>query len=250
MTLLLLFISLFLHHIPSFAGDLNQQIVGGVPATKGEFPFIVSIQGDDGHFCGGSLIRKDWVLTAAHCVQDGGVSHIYVGLYNTSSTGEAEHFRPAAIFYDPEFNMDTMDHDYALIRLDGESKLAPVPLNQNDVADGTNTTTAGWGTVKEGDFSLPNILRKVDVPLVSKETCEKSYPKKITDRMLCAGLAKGGKDSCQGDSGGPLLIKKNGQPLLIGIVSWGEGCARAKYYGIYSKVSAGLGWINSKLEAK
>jgi trypsin len=94
---------------------------------------------------------------------------------------------------------------------------------------------------------LPAKLQKVDVPLVTTDECNKSYKNQIGDTMLCAGYPNGGKDSCQGDSGGPLVANDvaTNQRYLIGVVSWGQGCARAKYYGVYSKVSAAFDWINT-----
>ena len=95
------------------------------------------------------------------------------------------------------------------------------------------------------------MLQKVNVPLVSKAACndKAAYGGDITDTMLCAGYKSGGKDSCQGDSGGPLVVTDaNGETVLAGVVSWGEGCARANKYGIYSKVSSAISWIADKMK--
>ena len=218
-------------------------IVGGEEATKGEFPFIVSLQDSNGHFCGGSLIAKDWVLTAAHCVADGAPDSVVIGVHDQTVNSGTETFRPAAVIAHPSYNSDTMDYDYALIRLSGESTFPPISLEASLPAKGESVTTAGWGVTREGSFTLPNILRKVSVPAVSQSACNKAYKNKITDRMVCAGLEQGGKDSCQGDSGGPLLRMAEGKATLVGVVSWGDGCARKKKYGIYSSVPAGLSWI-------
>jgi trypsin len=234
---------------PAFA-RVESKIVGGVEAERGEFPFIVSLQAGS-HFCGGSLIKKNWVITAGHCASETDMpEHIVIGLHDQRDTSKAEIFTPVKVIRHPKYDHGATDYDFALIQLNGDSKFEPVELNSTEfrATDEAMFTTAGWGTIHEGDWGLPDLLQKVDVPFVSTERCLAAYPDQITDRMICAGFEDGGKDSCQGDSGGPLLVKKNGKNTLVGLVSWGEGCARAKKYGVYSRVSAALSWIdeNSK----
>lgn len=221
------------------------KIVGGVPAQTSEFPFIVSLQHSSyGHFCGGSLIKSDWVLTAAHCVDGITPSYIVAGLYKLNDTSKAEKFKPLKIIKHPSWNSSTMDYDYALIQLNGKSSYPAIKLNSNKLNPPLNLTVAGWGTTSEGG-SISNTLLKVTVPLVSKDSCLSAYPGKITDRMICAGYGDGGKDSCQGDSGGPAVFDYNGTRYLAGVVSWGEGCARPNKYGVYSNVASVISWIES-----
>lgn len=227
-----------------FALFSNEKIVGGVEAVKGEFPFLVSLQaGSYGHFCGGSLIKKNWVLTAAHCVEGGYLKGITIGLHNQSDTAGVEKFTALQVLKHPKWDKNTMDYDFALIKLSGDSKYAPIALNAKELTGKVDFVTAGWGTTSEGG-SVSKILLKVGVPLVSQETCAAAYDG-ITDRMICAGFKEGGKDSCQGDSGGPLMTGTGSARVLAGVVSWGEGCAQPNKYGVYSKVNVGLEWINS-----
>lgn len=221
----------------------QEKIVGGVEAVKGEFPFIVSLQGSyGGHFCGGSLIKKDWVLTAAHCVP-GGIKTVVAGLYDQTQTAGAEKFEVDRVIQHPDYNKQPQDYDFALVHLKGESRFPPVVLNRKALSGKIDFVTAGWGYAAEnGD--VENILRKVIVPLVPAKACSAAYPGGITDRMLCAGFDAGGKDSCQGDSGGPLVTGSGAGRVLAGVVSWGEGCARPKKYGVYSKVSSVIDWID------
>lgn len=230
----------------------GQKIVGGVPAEKGELPFQVSLQSSSGgHFCGGSLIKQNWVLTAAHCVQGSSTMKIRVGVHDQKDLAGVETFTAKRIIAHPQFNRSTLDYDYALIQLSGDSTYRTIDLNRTEIdisAAPYNVMTSGWGTTSEGSYALPNILNKVEVPLVTTEACNASdvYGGDITDRMICAGLPEGGKDSCQGDSGGPLFVKQtSGDFSLIGVVSWGEGCARPNKYGVYSKVNVMTAWIDS-----
>lgn len=237
--------------------ELRPNIVGGVVAEKGEFPFQVSLQSSSGsHFCGGSLIKKNWILTAAHCVARWSASNkIVVGLHDQKDKTGTETFTSKKVVAHPQYNSKTTDYDYAVIQLSGDSKFRTADLNKVEIeipeVDQTpfNVWTAGWGTTSEGSYSLPRLLNKVEVPLVTNKACNASnaYNGDITDRMICAGLVQGGKDSCQGDSGGPLFVKQtSGDFLLIGVVSWGEGCARPNKFGVYSKVNAAVDWIEKE----
>ena len=104
----------------------------------------------------------------------------------------------------------------------------------------------GWGTLSSGG-SQPNSLMEAQIPLVSKGRCLNSYPGKIDDSMLCAGLDAGGVDTCQGDSGGPLVCEFNGTWFLEGATSWGQGCAYASKYGVYANVRDLKAWITNHI---
>lgn len=232
----------------------NPTIVGGEEAKVGEFPFMVSLQNPQNgrHFCGGSLIAKNWVLTAAHCVNDSDPVQIRIGLHDLRETQGSEVFTVKRKFIHPEYNRVRYDADYALLELSADSKFKPVKIQaaEVDFEASFDVLTAGWGVTREGSYSTSPKLMKVTMPLVPQKTCQDSYPSSLTDRMICAGLAEGGKDSCQGDSGGPLFYKIKGRYALIGVVSWGEGCARPKKYGIYSRISKEIEWINSTIKSE
>lgn len=238
--------------------EFRPKIVGGVPAEKGEFPFQVSLQSSSGsHFCGGSLIKKNWVLTAAHCVTRWSNSNkIVIGLHDLKDKTDTENFTSVKVISHPQYNSRAFDYDYALIKLNGDSKFRSIELNSTEIdipntdLPPINVWTAGWGTTAESG-SLARVLNKVEIPLVTTEACNATtaYDGDITDRMICAGLIKGGKDSCQGDSGGPLFMTQtSGDFLLLGVVSWGEGCARPNKYGVYSKVNVVVDWISTQTQ--
>ena len=128
------------------------------------------------------------------------------------------------------------------------AKAVGLPAKGSDVKVGDQVRVSGWGYLEEGSYSLPSELRRVDIAVVSRKECNELYSKanaEVTDNMICGGdVANGGKDSCQGDSGGPVVDVKNNQ--VVGIVSWGYGCARKGYPGVYTRVGNFIDWIESK----
>ena len=235
--------------LASLAFSEKPLIVGGVEAERGEFPYIVSLQMNS-HFCGGSLIAKNWVLTAAHCIYTPSVvtrGKVLIGVHSLREPAPEVFAIKQAIKHPRYQERNQFDYDFALIELSGESAFDPVMLNGKDMEVDLEgiSTTAGWGTTKESG-PISQVLMKVDVPLIEQSKCEAAYPGNILDTMVCAGLDEGGKDSCQGDSGGPLVVETElGDHLLVGVVSWGYGCARPGKYGVYSRVSSAVEWIQS-----
>ncbi len=233
-------------------------VVGGQPADPGEWPWQAMVLPGP-YLCGGSLIATDWVLTAAHCVfEEEGVLFapssikVRLGEYDRTRAESGEQVMAVAQIIAHElYDSATNDHDIALLRLASPAlftaKVKPINLlNQSTestlAAPGQAATVTGWGTTKEGGTAA-TLLMEVAVPIVSNVQCDRSYGY-ITDNMICAGYAAGGKDSCQGDSGGPLVVAdENGGWQLSGIVSFGYGCARANYYGVYTRVSQYVEWI-------
>lgn len=232
--------------------EARTTIVGGEEAIPGEFPFMVSLRGFfGGHFCGASLIKKNWVLTAAHCVKGATVWSVALGLHEKKRNSQTERISVKNVIVHPEYSSRNMDYDFALLELAEDSIHEPVALNTTEVeiseeegSEPMMAVVAGWGASYEDDYWPPSALQKVSVPLISQAQCNESYLDTITDRMMCAGYPEGGKDSCQGDSGGPLVMAdENGQPVLVGVVSWGKGCGRKGYPGVYSKVNSVSTWI-------
>lgn len=220
---------------------IPQKIVGGSVAGASDNPFQVALltksvaNNFDAQFCGGTLVKANVIVTAAHCSDFVTASQVQVltGTRNLDGTGVRRNVTKIAIH--PSWNSNTMDYDVAVWTLStSTSGISFASLASATPATGTNLLVTGWGALSEGG-SFPTTLRKVTVPVVSTTNCNdaNSYNGQITARMMCAGFDAGGKDSCQGDSGGPLAQGS----VLTGIVSWGDGCARANKHGIYTRVS-------------
>jgi len=235
------------------------RIVGGEEAADGEFPWQVSLRSIGAlgatHFCGGSIIDKDWILTAAHCCANQVPATMHVvagGIKLNNFENEEENRNLDHIISHPDYSSATISNDACLLKLKESLEFTEfvqpiaLPAAGQDTPAGTDCIVTGWGTLSEGALGLPNVLHKVTVPVVSDEDCNAAYQGaggSVADSMICAGLEEGGKDSCQGDSGGPFFCGEKGSEELIGIVSWGYGCARRGYPGVYTENSYFIDWI-------
>jgi len=190
------------------------------------------------------LITPEYILTAAHCTQGSGATKVRVGGHKVSefTSDSCVEERDATIINHPNYNPSTVENDISLLKLASPVSYKPIEhLDSSEspysVIDGLSTTVLGWGSLQEGGSS-PDTLQKVEVPIVSNTVCNQQYSGDITESMMCAGVENGGKDACQGDSGGPLVAYDDfGLPRLLGVVSWGIGCARKGFAGVYTRVS-------------
>ncbi len=245
---------------PVYASSAQTRIIGGTAATEGDWPWIVSVEYAstastdpyNSHFCGGSLIASNWVLTAAHCAEDQTASGIVVrvGAYDLSSTATAGTLSAVdRILIHPGYDSSTYDNDLALLHLKtsmSSETLAPIGYSSmSSLAAGTSLTVMGWGaTIENSPYNYPSVLRQVTIPLISDSTCASAYPDAITGNMVCAGEMSGGKDSCYGDSGGPLIYGSDASSAQqVGVVSWGDGCAEANKPGVYTRVANYIDWL-------
>lgn len=224
--------------------DVTPMIIGGDETTIEDNPFVVALTTPDGfQFCGGTIVAPTKVLTAAHCTDGSDPADIRVVAGRTTlSAGGGTTAGVTDIWIHPDWNSAALTSDASVLTLDTPLTEEPLalaaPADADLYAAGANSTVLGWGVTESGSAS--DTLRKVDVPVTSDADCTTSYPNDYdAATMVCAGLAEGGKDSCQGDSGGPLVgVTADGTRKLIGIVSWGQGCAEPNFYGVYGRVSA------------
>ncbi|NXT23322.1 TMPS9 protease, partial [Syrrhaptes paradoxus] len=233
------------------------KIVGGSTAARGEWPWQVSLWlRRKEHKCGAVLIADRWLLSAAHCFDIYSDPKMWVAFLGTpflnGIDGKMEKiFR---IYKHPFYNVYSLDYDVALLELTMPMKFSntikPIclPDSSHIFHEGTRCFITGWGSTKEGGL-MSKHLQKAAVNIIGDQACKKFYPVQISSRMVCAGFPQGAVDSCSGDAGGPLACKEpSGKWFLAGITSWGYGCARPHFPGVYTKVTAVQGWIAQNLK--
>ncbi|XP_073688771.1 trypsin-like [Garra rufa] len=239
---------------------LKPKIVGGQDAVEGSWPWQASINyaSTEGLICGGSLINKDWVLSAAQCFVSIPPSSIkiYLGRHRRIGENPNEISRNVIqIINHPKYDPDTHDNDIALVKLSSSvtfnDYISPICLAAagSTFAEDTESWVTGWGTLSSEGNNFATILQEVMIPVVSKKACNSAYANSITDNMLCAGLTEGGKDSCKGDGGGPMVHNNGSHWFQSGIASFGIGCALPTFPGVYTKVSEYQDWISSQIRS-
>jgi secreted trypsin-like serine protease len=232
----------------------QSHIIGGTSSFS-PYSWMVSIQDETGHFCGGVLIHEHFVLTAAHCLEDVQASNLslVIGELSRHPTPSANLEAVDWYIQHSAYNDDSLTRDIAIIKLKDASDKEPIKLlnSLKDINQNDSLIVMGWGLTKEGDFSSsPSELREVTVGFQSDSICKSSYPGLENDYWqysFCAGQLSGGKDSCSGDSGGPIVIASENGFQLTGLVSWGYGCGEPEYYGVYTEIPSFIDWIVSRI---
>uniref|UniRef100_A0A4W2EAI0 Coagulation factor X n=1 Tax=Bos indicus x Bos taurus TaxID=30522 RepID=A0A4W2EAI0_BOBOX len=247
---------------PSAGEDGSQvvRIVGGRDCAEGECPWQALLVNEENEgFCGGTILNEFYVLTAAHCLHQAKRFTVRVGDRNTEQEegNEMAHEVEMTVKHS-RFVKETYDFDIAVLRLKTPIRfrrnVAPACLPEKDWAEATLMTqktgiVSGFGRTHEKG-RLSSTLKMLEVPYVDRSTCKLSSSFTITPNMFCAGYDTQPEDACQGDSGGPHVTRFKDTYFVTGIVSWGEGCARKGKFGVYTKVSNFLKWIDKIMKAR
>ncbi|XP_032466581.1 coagulation factor VII isoform X2 [Phocoena sinus] len=242
--------------------DSNPQgrIVGGHVCPKGECPWQAMLKLNGALLCGGSLLDTVWVVSAAHCfdrLRSWRNLTVVLGEHDLSQDeGDEQERQVAQVIIPDKYVRGKTDHDLALLRLARPVALgdhvAPLCLPERAFAERTLafvrfSAVSGWGQLLERGATALRLMA-VHVPRLLTQDCRQLSRRRpggpvVTDNMFCAGYTDGSKDACKGDSGGPHATHFQGTWYLTGVVSWGEGCAAAGHFGVYTRVSQYTAWL-------
>ncbi|XP_055913486.1 trypsin delta-like [Eupeodes corollae] len=224
----------------SLAWGLEDRIVNGKVASIMQYPFQVSLQKYNSHYCGGSVLTENWILTAAHCLRDIiaqnqiDILTIRAGSSNWLHSGVVK--KAEFVSMHPLYEQHSMIYDVGLVKIMGSlvfgNKIKPIALPAVLPALYEPVVVTAWGQLSETDGNLASVLQAATLEFLTNDKCaspQYGYGRSIMKSMICADGPS--KDSCQGDSGGPLSIPRTN--IQIGVVSWGLGCAKRGFPGIY-----------------
>ncbi|NXC16795.1 TMPS5 protease, partial [Corythaeola cristata] len=239
------------------------RVVGGTDVPPGRWPWQVSVSHGAQHRCGGSVLAREWIVTAAHCVHSyrrlpTSAWLVFAGVVTQGLIKQEDGVSVKKIIYHPLYDDNSLDYDIALMKLhvplnfSDAIRAVCLPPSHQDLFQGAQCWVSGWGYTRPDQAQVTETLQDARVPLIGTKRCNSScmYAGELTARMLCAGDLRGEVDACQGDSGGPLVCQDELAWRLVGIVSWGRGCAEPNHPGVYTNVAQLLPWIYHTTEVR
>ncbi|KAL9987992.1 hypothetical protein ACROYT_G002383 [Oculina patagonica] len=233
---------------PTFA-----RVINGQNASPHSWPWQVSLRVRGRHICGGSLVRPDWIVTAAHCVyrnpNPSGYTVVVGAHMRTGITDVQQTFRVKALYKHSDFTMQNLKHDIAVLQLEGSAQLSDkvttVCLPDKDADLSSKCYITGWGRTH---FGAANTLQQAKLPLVSHNDCRKTWRTIDRSAHLCAGEGRAGASGgCNGDSGGPLVCEVGGKWYLHGAVSFGMKDCPTTHFTVFARVTSYRSWILEKI---
>ncbi|XP_023302438.2 trypsin-1-like [Lucilia cuprina] len=246
-----------LPHI-TYCSTKELRVVGGTNAAVNSAPFIVSFQQDGVHYCAGSILNANWIVTAAHCLSSKALvlsTTLVAGSVNVAGTAATTQTRSIDSYVVNDLYLGgTSPYDIGLVYTSNafswSNAVAPISLPASGSTPTGDALLYGWGSISTTNTAdYPTTLQVATVPIISQSSCESalgSQGSNVHDTNLCTGPLTGGVGICTSDSGGPLVQSVNGENLLIGIVSWGKlPCGQANSPSVYVKVSSFISWISA-----
>ncbi|XP_054837605.1 serine protease 57-like [Eublepharis macularius] len=254
-SMLLMLLLVWLHSGLWFSADsFKRWVIGGKEARPHSWPFMASIQLNREHFCGGFIVRRQWVMTAAHCLipRQSSSARVVLGAHSLKIHEASQQILgiQESIAH-PNYDPGTVKNDIRMLKLNGSVifnqfvKRVLLPPPETDLLPGLTCQVTGWGDVSNFG-TIPTTLMEANTTVVRREVCNASWAGHVFDCMICAANKNNAlRGFCSGDSGGPLICGNR----VHGIVSFnGKRCGDRRFPDVYTRISKYISWVHEVME--